>query len=364
MNTLAIISAANDIKAQIAGLDNRRLYYEIVAVNPQVSNSFATYFKGSNKNEPCAADFAQQLDTLLSNDNIAVIRITARDSRGKQLLCSDLKIKPMFADGAIAQPQQAEEKHQAAILQQQPMPQSQFDLRGVLGLLGVDTASLGTTDDPIGGLGAVLSYRDKMIEKRFEERDRNIELTRLSDECRELKAQIKQLTDETLAKSKEIEQLKDDINDYDLQVAELEKLRPENSIAGVALTGLLASAGQSLLKRNAGLLGRLMGIDKDSMLGMLDNTNDEETAAPRQTVNAADIDIEPQDARSADIDSIKNFMRQVSDTDFAHILDIFRLFAAQRETITALHNYLFKQQQQPQPMPDNKIEAVDFEDEE
>lgn len=360
-STMAIVQAAADVKQQISGLDNRRLYYEIQALNPQISSSFSVYFKGSNAQGPCAKQFGEQLDTLLGNDNIALIRVSARDSRGKTLLTSDIKIKPQFADAPVyAQPQpQQQPDSSRCVAVPQPVPAQpaqaaqatmapRLDIRGLLGLLGVDTASLdGLDNDPTGGLGAVLAYRDRAIEKKFEDRERERNYERLLDECRELKAEIRRLTDDTAAKSKEISQLRADIEDYEDQIAELEKLKPENSVAGVAISGLLASAGQALLRRNAGLLGRLLGVDRDSMLGMLDADTDAPDAPAAQAPAALpSVEVEPEDERTPDIDSVHSWLRNIPDDDFARVLDILRLFAAQKETIKALHKHLFDAPQQ------------------
>lgn len=366
-STMAIVQAAADVKQQISGLDNRRLYYEIQALNPQISSSFSVYFKGSNAQGPCAKQFAEQLDTLQGNDNIALIRVSARDSRGKTLLTSDIKIKPQFADAPVyAQPQP--DNGQCVAVPQQPAAQAaqpaqaaampRLDLRSIFGLLGVDVSQLdGLDTDPMGGLGAVLAYRDRAIEKKFEDRERERNYERLLDECRELKAEIRRLTDDTAAKSKEITQLRADIEDYEDQIAELEKLKPENSVAGVAISGLLASAGQALLRRNAGLLGRLLGVDRDSMLGMLDADTDAPDAPAAQAPAAQpSVEVEPEDERTPDIDSVRSWLRNIPDDDFARVLDILRLFAAKHETIKALHTSLFADQQSAPPVQQMEFE--------
>ncbi len=159
-------------------------------------------------------------------------------------------------------------------------------MNAVLSLLGFAPQSLDGVDatSPMGQISSIMQARDQMTRNEIIAQLQGKEKERVENENEELKEKLKEMEEKMLANSKQLETMKEQLEEAQERVAELEKMKPENSIAGVALSSLggsiLANAGQALARRNAGLLAGLFGINKEQMLGMLDGQDVVEEPQP------------------------------------------------------------------------------------
>ncbi len=107
--------------------------------------------------------------------------------------------------------------------------------------------------------------------------NRKLERDEARREAEELRKQIEELRTKIDDMQKQMEELQD-------ENTELQKLRPKNSMLGISISELgstlLAKGLQKTVRANAGLIGKLMGVDKDTMLGMIDGKGEQTDNVP------------------------------------------------------------------------------------
>lgn len=311
---------------QVRSLNNAgRIRYFISVLNPLFGDNFTEFARGSNAdNEEMqearswnyGADmpehFEQDLKRVLENENIAkvIVRIAGGDNKDK--VTYDLVLREQYANHQPIAQHKPEEKPQP-VATQQPALGALGDLNAIIsGLFG----GLGGPEQT--GLGAIMGFRDQIMKNEYDRRDMEREHQQKEQEIRNeyeraehaktvnslreegvaMKSRIAELEGE-LAKAKaDIEKRDTQIEELEDQVEELEKMKPDNSIMGIAISGALAKAGDMLLHKHAGAVGKLLGVDKSTMLGMLD----EEPETEPMEQPAATADIPPVSLESAEED--------------------------------------------------------------
>lgn len=208
-------------------------------------------------------------------------------------------------------------------------------------LLGAAFGGLGGTEQ--NGIGAIIGVRDQMLRSEYEKRDmerqHKIENEAIRAEFEHERAQ-KELEDIKSERDKyrqKAEELQNEINQSKValeernhtidklqeRVDELEQMKPEASIAGVALTGIATKALEALALRHAGTIGKLMGVDKEEMLGMLTGDLQE----PQPTVAESAVDTPTVEAADAPQDNVAQYTSQLAEVLRQHDADYQRKFS-------------------------------------
>lgn len=305
--------------------------YEMFVVNPILSSEPHSMFRGNNRELGKGSSyctFEEHLDTLLDNPDIASIRVKIwGQKKSDEKADLTITIRTPYNDRGVVRyyeqqvPTQEKEKPASSVQQtssQHSDINSVQSLISLLGLGGLVDGGLGSINqDATGGLCAILDVRDKLKEQEFErirQDERSLiakqSLANKDEEIAALKAQIRTLNDSYNSRLLEYQRQLEENNRLmkkmqercDEAEAEIERVNPNNSVFGVALSGLLANCGQMLIRRNAGLLGGLMGIDKDTITAMLDGSDDTSDSEEPNSISpeAAPV-VEVQVAQPTDI---------------------------------------------------------------
>jgi len=314
MSTTSIINQIKDIKARVANLDNSgRVFYEIWGFFPASSSEYQNYGKGSNRDGACYPAFESQVDTLLSSPDVAKIKITLKDSR-KDLGGVEITIKPAYQNITPSLVPMKVEKAEVQVQQpqQSAQPQTPFNGVGFLKLLGFGEM-LNGTDDDFGGLGSVLAIRDKLIENRFEQRDKEREMGRIIEENAVLKHQNKELESKIEQLNGEIDNYEDSIGDLEDEIAEYQRLNPKRDL----FSGLLGMVADNTLTSVASKAAGLFGL----------NGTQAEVPAPipaTQPVQISEVDDSP---RSKAKQQITAWIDTLGDCDFSALYQLLTALA-------------------------------------
>lgn len=318
-----LINQINDIKQRVATLDAGRLYYEIWCFTTENSQEYQIYAKGDNKNgTKCSPKFNTELDTVLANPNVAHIRVSLKSNR-KQFGDVEIVIQPAYqrnhptltpmkVDMPTTTPQPTFEQPQGT--QAQP---NIFNGLGFLKLLGLGEMLNGAENDEFNGLGAVLAVRDRMIENKFEARDKDRELQRIVGENAVLQHKNTELEKEIKTLNGTIEKAEDEIADLEEKLSEYEKLNPKREMIGGLASPILTEALLGVVRKTkyAGLLG-------------IDAENVQTTPAAPQS-NMPQVAIEPIDEspRGKAKTQIVEWLDKLNDVDFEALYELLTLFA-------------------------------------
>ena len=314
-----LINQVNDIKARVLSLDNSsRVYYEIWGFNPVSSPEFQSYGKGNNKTEKCYSKFESDLDRLLASPNVVQIKITLKDGR-KDLGNSELTLKPAYQSvtpTVLPAKMEKAEVAQAQTPTAQPQPQqTPFNGVGFLKLLGFGEM-LNGVDDDFGGLGSVLAIRDKLIENRFVQLDKDRQINSVIEENAVLKHKNKELENKIEQLSGEIDEYESSIGDLEDKIAEYEKLNPKRNI----ISGLAGS----ILENS--LLGFVSKTKYAGLLG-LGETDAIPTATPTMSSQPIQIEEVDETPRGKAKQQITAWIDTLDDTEFSALYQLLTLFA-------------------------------------
>jgi tetrahydromethanopterin S-methyltransferase subunit B len=248
------------------------------------------------------------------------IKINLKDGR-KDLGGAEIVIKPAYQTNIPTLLPMKVEKKSDNTQQQAQQPQTPFNGVGFLKLLGFGEM-LNGTDDDFGGLGSVLAIRDKMIENRFEQRDKEREINRVIEENAVLKHQNKELANKIEQLNGEIDDNEDSISELETKLAEYEKLNPKRDMIS-GLAGMIAE--------NA-LLGIVSKTKYAGLLGLGENPDITTTAAsqPVQPVSIEAVDDSP---RGKAKQQIITWIDTLGDSDFSALYQLLTAFAKGEKTI-------------------------------
>ena len=211
------------------------------------------------------------------------------------------------------------------------------NVNAMLGLLGFDTGLSGVEDNsPLGGLGAILAVRDGNIRQQYEMKEQNRLLDVAHKDVEELRSEIATLKGEIATKDKTIERLSRKLERSEERVEELEKMKPENSLGGVALKALGQSILTGVVKSNTGVISALSGIPKPTLDAAM-ATQDEEMGTCSAEAEEGDVEIETEDPREVQLSQISSWCKKLTDEDFEQFLAIMNVFMLNRQSMTALY---------------------------
>ncbi|MBE6341453.1 MAG: hypothetical protein E7069_12085 [Bacteroidales bacterium] len=158
-------------------------------------------------------------------------------------------------------------------------------------LIGSLLGGLGLGGTENSGLGAVIGFRDQILRNEYERRDmerqhklendairEEYERKRVEEEIAALKAERDRYKQELEQRRAEFTNAQQKAEQYAERVEELEKMKPEASFMGVALTGLLSNAIGSFAKSDMGtrLIGKALGGTPEQVRKILDGVDEEE----------------------------------------------------------------------------------------
>lgn len=315
-----LINQINDIKQRVATLDAGRLYYEIWCFTTENSQEYQIYAKGDNKNgTKCSPKFNTELDTVLANPNVAHIRVSLKSNR-KQFGDVEIVIQPAYQrNHPTLTPMKIDMPTPQPTLEQTQTAQAQpniFNGLGFLKLLGLGEMLNGTENDEFNGLGAVLAVRDRMIENKFEARDKDRELQRIVGENAVLQHKNTELEKEIKTLNGTIDKAEDEIADLEEKLSEYEKLNPRREMIGGLASPIITEALLGVVRKTkyAGLLG----IDAESTAI---------PATPQSTMPQVAIETVDESPRGKAKTQIMEWIDKLSDTDFEALYELLTLFA-------------------------------------
>lgn len=335
-----INNSVSSIIEQVRQSDNKGLRFEIYTLNPTLSSEEQRYAIGDNKGEiSCTKQIQSILETLLNNKNVVNIRVVLKTMNGKVISESNLPLKSAYGENS----QVFIPTRQKEIKEEQPKingESNNMTLYNILTLMGFDTSGLNGIDDPINGLGAIMNIREKQIEKRYEERDRQNRYEQLVVEKAKIEEKYDELQKQYNSLVKENEKLYDKIDVLEEDIESLEKLKPENSIAGVSIVGALTNVAENMLRKHAGTIGNLLGTDKETMLGMLDNDNNQQPMVVENNT-MQNVEVVALSERQEKIDFINNVLLQLDDKHYNLFVKLFEAFAENNDAIAQCYRWAF-----------------------
>ncbi|MBR6249754.1 MAG: hypothetical protein IKR17_00990, partial [Bacteroidales bacterium] len=219
---------------------------------------------------------------------------------------------------------------------QQPQQQPMQGLGSLETLMGIAFGGLAGTQEG-SAVNAMFGVRDQLVRNEFERKAdlmrQDYERKQTEREINELKEsrdnyrkRVEELERQNEAMSREIRDKNDELEDAESRIEELERMKPEASIAGVALTGVGAKIAETLLLRHAGTVGKLFGVEKEAMLGMLTDDLNEQPETPQQAAPTASAPVvvseatdgtdEEQDSRISSLKVLFNSLSETEQNDF------------------------------------------------
>jgi hypothetical protein len=323
-NILQIKEQINALQARVKGLDGGQLYYEIWAFVPEMSDAYTLYYRGNNKNDKIYEQFCNELDALLGNTSIAKIRIVLKNNK-KNFGDTEIILKSAYHSGRFLPPPI---KSELPFSQQNEQQQgfgssSPFEFL-MTGLGGFDNTQL-------NGLGAIMNFRDKMIENQYAAKAREEKLEGIIAENAVLKSQIAAKESEIEQLKKENDSLEDQIGDLQDNIEEYEKLNPKRNMISGLLQNTLESVGLGLLKKTkyAGLLG----LDENDSVSELKLAVSGVPQQPMPQVQVAEAGAENE------FDIFKNLDSQ-KQAQFKQLLQMFKI---DNELITICLQYIYNE---------------------
>lgn len=212
------------------------------------------------------------------------------------------------------------------------------NVNAMLGLLGFDIGLNGADDNsPLGGLGAILAVRDGNIRQQYEMKEQSRLLDVAHQDAATLREEISALKGEIATKDKTIEKLSRKLERSEERVEELEKMKPENSLGGIALKALGQSILTGVVKSNTGVISALSGIPKptlDAAMAAQDDGMEQYTAE----TDDEDVEVESESPRTPQLQQIETWAKGLTDDEFNRFLAIMNVFMLNKQSMTALYN--------------------------
>jgi hypothetical protein len=205
-------------------------------------------------------------------------------------------------------------------------------VKDILGLMGFDRNKLnGFGDDEFGGFGAIMQVRENLLENRFIQADKDRRYDEMVTEKAKLESQLEALQKELDNANKYSEELEDKIDDLECKIEDLEHLKPEYSLGGMSLVGILEKTATNLAIKHADVLGGLAGMSKDEMVTLLQKPQTEATT-PQQISNE-EVEVSQVSPRSEHINAIGKFVDTLSDDEFNDFWSVMQAFAKDKTLI-------------------------------
>lgn len=338
-----ILADAEDVKDTVLRLSRRKVLYPHVLTARGVSRDWAKIdeFKTSKEDDAWFASFSALIDEVVKDERVTAIRVTARNGSGVQEV--DKVIEKYINDvpTVVSPTVEGDGKGGSAM--------NDF-ARQFLGLMGVPADSI-STDNPQGMLfGAALTvnkmtmerdFNDKLagIERRHEQEESARKLAEAEAKVSQQAVRIKELEKDKEKLEKDLEKAYDQIDTADEELRKRESLRPENSVMGVSLAGLMTMVGQNLIRKNASVIGKLAGVSGEQFLGMLD-AQDAEAAAvlTAPAANVTPVAVEEADGRTESINAVEAALRSMPEADFTKCVNSVLAYAQALSQATGVVN--------------------------
>lgn len=205
-------------------------------------------------------------------------------------------------------------------------------VKDILGLMGFDRNKLnGLGDDEFGGFGAIMQVRENLLENRFIQADKDRRYDEMVTEKAKLESKLEALQKELDNANKYSEELEDKIDDLECKIEDLEHLKPEYSLGGMSLVGILEKTATNLAIKHADVLGGLAGMSKDEMVTLLQKP---QTEAPTpQQISNEEVEVSQVSPRSEHINAIGKFVDTLSDDEFNDFWSVMQAFAKDKTLI-------------------------------
>ena len=212
------------------------------------------------------------------------------------------------------------------------------NVNAMLGLLGFDIGLNGADDNsPLGGLGAILAVRDGNIRQQYEMKEQSRLLDVAHQDAATLREEIASLKGEIATKDKTIEKLSRKLERSEERVEELEKMKPENSLGGIALKALGQSILTGVVKSNTGVISALSGIPKPTLDAAMAAQDDGMEQYSAET-DDEDVEVESESPRAPQLQQIEAWTKGLTDEEFNQFLAIMNVFMLNKQSMTALYN--------------------------
>lgn len=339
------------------------IFYKVLDADTRTSveRNFAS--KKQSQIEDIVSEFKNDIDGVLRMKPLVAVRIVVFSGNKRkqhaefiwQLMTPERRYVEDVSYAAIHNNTQEEpEEHPQQPLVNQP-PQQQFGIptnamTGVLQLMGFNTKGLNGPEEDnntFAGLGMIMGVRDQNMRNEYERKDIEKKNQELQIEKAKLEAKISELQKEITSDDTYIEELETKIEELNEQISGLEKLKPEYSIAGVSLVGVLSKAAENLLKRHSDLVGSLAGVDGEYIRKALEKPEEIPAQQQQQTATpAADVEIAPVSKHAAEITAINQILDKLTDTEFEQVAQLFVAISQHREIIAQIPNFIEEQTEQ------------------
>ena len=214
-------------------------------------------------------------------------------------------------------------------------------VKDILGLMGFDRNKLnGFGDDEFGGFGAIMQVRENLLENRFIQADKDRRYDEMVTEKAKLESKLEALQKELDNANKYSEELEDKIDDLECKIEDLEHLKPEYSLGGMSLVGILEKTATNLAIKHADVLGGLAGMSKDEMVTLLQKPQTEEPNP--QPISNEEVEVSQVSPRSEHINAIGKFVDTLTDEEFNEFWSVMQAFAKDKtlinKTLTTITN--------------------------
>ncbi|MBR6250494.1 MAG: hypothetical protein IKR17_04765 [Bacteroidales bacterium] len=179
--------------------------------------------------------------------------------------------------------------------------------QGGLAVVNSLLCGLGLSGTESDGLGAIIGVRDALLRNEYDRRElerqhkmendairEEYERKRVEEEIAALKAERDRYKQELEQRRAEFTNAQQKAEQYAERVEELEKMKPEASFMGVALTGLLSNAIGSFAKSDMGtrLIGKALGGTPEQVRRILDGVDEAQESEPQQQSTAPEPQVE------------------------------------------------------------------------
>lgn len=335
----SIQADAEDVKNTVLRLSRRKALFPHVFTARGVDREWRKIDEFKTSKDDCGwfESFSRLIDDCVTDDHVTAIRVVARNNHNTVEV--DKCVEKFINDVPVALENSEKAKNTSM-----DGGMNSF-ARQFLGLCGVPTDNLAAGDAHEMLFGAALclnrrnlerEFNDKVsaIERRHEVDEYNRKLGEAGEKARQQEARISELECEKSKLEKELDKAYDQIDKATEELRLRESLRPENSVMGVSLAGLGSMIAQNVIRANAGVIGRLMGMPDGQLAGMLDaQAGRQETPAGTAPPSAPEVQLEEdvtEDGRTADIATAVAALRSLGDEDFSKAVAGIVSFARQR----------------------------------
>ena len=313
--------------------------------NPTLYQDFNT--KNSNKEERLKLidDFNDTIDKLLQEKQYTALYCLIKSSNGRTIHYKNViplrsgTIHNWCPSNIHKSDDDLEQQSRQPIQQQNSTGKA---VKDILGMMGFDKNKLnGFDDDEFGGFGAIMQVRESLLENRFLQADKDRRYDEMVMEKAKLESKLEALQTELDNANKYSDELEDKIEDLECKIEDLEHLKPEYSIGGMSLVGILEKTATNLAIKHADVLGGLAGISKDQMVTLLQNPQSE-TPNTKAINNEEDVEVAEVSPRAEYINAIGKFVDTLDEKDFNELWSVMQAFAKDKtlinKTLTTITN--------------------------